>query len=207
MGLNVASVLHMLGLTTPASAPPANSSNLYVKADGHLYLQDSNGNEWRVDAGPDIGDMKMIGQVMTTIGSGTIPSSITLQSGVWLLCDGTAIVRTTWQPLYNVIGTTFGTGDGSTTFNLPDFKSRFPVGAGTYEALGKGDTSAEASRGTNHTHTISAPTGMTGVAVGTGAANAAPFAGVTTHDHGGNTAGGYGRAVFPHLGVNFIIKA
>ena len=44
--------------------------------------------------------------------------------------------------MFNVIGTTYGTGDGSTTFNLPDLRDRFPVGAGdTYDA---GDTGGEA---------------------------------------------------------------
>ena len=37
----------------------------------------------------------------------------------WLLCDGSAISRTTYADLFEVIGTTFGEGDGSTTFNLP----------------------------------------------------------------------------------------
>jgi microcystin-dependent protein len=46
----------------------------------------------------------------------------------WLLCYGQAISRTTYAILYNVIGTTFGTGDGSTTFNLPDFRGRMALG-------------------------------------------------------------------------------
>ena len=37
----------------------------------------------------------------------------------WLACDGTAVSRTTYATLFGVVGTTFGTGDGSTTFNLP----------------------------------------------------------------------------------------
>ena len=38
----------------------------------------------------------------------------------WLLCDGSAISRTTYADLFEVIGTIFGEGDGSTTFNLPN---------------------------------------------------------------------------------------
>jgi microcystin-dependent protein len=50
----------------------------------------------------------------------------------WLLCNGAAISRTvTYTGLYAVIGTTYGVGDGSTTFNLPDFRGVFPKGAGT----------------------------------------------------------------------------
>lgn len=49
----------------------------------------------------------------------------------WLLCDGAAVSRTTYANLFTVIGTTYGAGDGSTTFNLPDFRGIFPKGAGT----------------------------------------------------------------------------
>lgn len=40
----------------------------------------------------------------------------------WLLCYGQAISRTTYSTLFGIIGTTYGTGDGSTTFNLPDLR-------------------------------------------------------------------------------------
>jgi microcystin-dependent protein len=49
----------------------------------------------------------------------------------WLLCNGSAVSRTTYAVLFAAIGTTYGTGDGFTTFNLPDMRDRFPVGAGT----------------------------------------------------------------------------
>lgn len=54
-------------------------------------------------------------------GTGTVPSG-------WLECDGTAVSRTTYATLYAVIGNTYGNGDGSTTFNLPDFRGLFPRG-------------------------------------------------------------------------------
>ena len=47
----------------------------------------------------------------------------------WMLCDGSAISRTTYKNLFDVIGTQFGVGDGSTTFNIPDFRDIFPKGA------------------------------------------------------------------------------
>lgn len=49
----------------------------------------------------------------------------------WLLCQGQAISRTDYADLFAVIGTNFGAGDGSTTFNLPDMREAAPVGAGT----------------------------------------------------------------------------
>lgn len=46
----------------------------------------------------------------------------------YLLCDGSAVSRATYSALFAVIGTTWGVGDGSTTFNLPNFKGRVPMG-------------------------------------------------------------------------------
>jgi microcystin-dependent protein len=58
----------------------------------------------------------------------------------WLICDGNAISRSTYSGLFDVIGITFGNGDGSTTFNLPDFGTRVPIGAtelgGPYRPVG-----------------------------------------------------------------------
>lgn len=66
----------------------------------------------------------------------------------WLLCDGTAVSRTTYSSLFAVVGTSYGNGDGSTTFNLPDLRGRVPVGknAGTFGTLG--------STGGAETHTL-----------------------------------------------------
>jgi microcystin-dependent protein len=46
----------------------------------------------------------------------------------FLLCDGSAVSRTTYADLFTLISTTYGAGDGSTTFNVPDLKGRFPLG-------------------------------------------------------------------------------
>lgn len=51
--------------------------------------------------------------------------------GGWLLCDGSAVSRTTYASLFTLASTTYGAGDGSTTFNLPDLRSRLPLGTGT----------------------------------------------------------------------------
>lgn len=52
----------------------------------------------------------------------------TAPSAGWLLCYGQAVSRSTYSSLFAVLGTAFGTGDGSTTFNLPDLRGRVPVG-------------------------------------------------------------------------------
>ncbi len=64
----------------------------------------------------------------------------------YVFCDGTAYSRTvTYNNLFNAIGTTFGAGDGSTTFNVPDLRGRFPLGAG------QGTTAENGGTGTNRT--------------------------------------------------------
>lgn len=69
-----------------------------------------------------------------TVPTGTVipfagPTGTTISG--WLECTGTAVSRTTYATLFGVIGTTYGAGDGSTTFNLPDMRGRLPLGAGT----------------------------------------------------------------------------
>ena len=60
----------------------------------------------------------------------------------YLLCNGAAVSRTTYAKLFAVIGTTYGAGDGSTTFNLPDLNERFLQGTSTLSSVG---TKREAS--------------------------------------------------------------
>lgn len=57
----------------------------------------------------------------------------------WLICDGSAVSRTTYSELFSIIGETYGVGDSSTTFNLPNLKGRVAVGIdeeGTFPSLG-----------------------------------------------------------------------
>jgi microcystin-dependent protein len=46
----------------------------------------------------------------------------------WLMCEGQAVNRATYKSLFEAIGTTYGKGDGGTTFNVPDLRGRVPVG-------------------------------------------------------------------------------
>ena len=54
----------------------------------------------------------------------------------YLMCDGSAVSRTEYSALFDVIGTTFGAGDGSTTFNLPNLQGRIPMGSNSTYAMG-----------------------------------------------------------------------
>lgn len=53
----------------------------------------------------------------------------------YLNCDGATVSRTTYAALFAAIGTTWGSGDGSTTFNLPDLRGRTSIGAGVGSGL------------------------------------------------------------------------
>jgi microcystin-dependent protein len=53
----------------------------------------------------------------------------------WLMCNGQAVSRTTYSALFSLIGTTYGTGDNTTTFNIPDLMGRTPIGVGSGSGL------------------------------------------------------------------------
>jgi microcystin-dependent protein len=91
----------------------------------------------------------------------------------WLICDGKAISRTTYATLFALVGTTWGSGDGSTTFNLPDFRGRVALGGNnaslpnaknaTYATRNLAATGGEethvltTSELPSHTHTLTDP--------------------------------------------------
>lgn len=81
--------------------------------------------------GKNIGD---IPGIFKEYAGGTVPAN-------YLLCDGSAISRTTYKALFAAVGTTWGVGDGSTTFNLPDSRGVFHRGAGTNGTLQKANGS------------------------------------------------------------------
>lgn len=92
----------------------------------------------------------------------------------WLECDGSAVSRTTYADLFAVIGTNYGSGDGSTTFNLPDFRGYFLRGYDN-AAGNDPDAASRTDRGD----------GTTGDNVGTKQADE-----FESHDHGGSTGSG-----------------
>ena len=72
----------------------------------------------------------------------------------YLLCDGSAVSRTTYADLFTVISTTYGVGNGSTTFNVPDLRSRSPIGYNTASLSGR-STRAIAASGGEEAHQLS----------------------------------------------------
>lgn len=152
----------------------------------------------------------------------------------YLLCNGTAVSRTTYAALFAVVGTTFGAGDGSTTFNLPNYADRMPIGSGTIAAsIGSTGGSKDAVV-VSHTHTASSSSSVSDpghlhYSYGSGAFNGGGDGGAY-----GQSGTGYGARPLqaastgigvststsitsagvsgtnanlpPYLGINFIIK-
>ena len=142
----------------------------------------------------------------------------------WLFCNGAAVSRSTYSALFAVIATTYGVGDGSTTFNVPNFAGRSPVGVGTSSATGA-TAWALAEAGGEETHALTTaetaahtpgPGDLNFINGGdqvSSGANAAHRNGAhrqavyVTAGNTGSTGGGTGHnTMHPVLGVNFIIK-
>lgn len=92
----------------------------------------------------------------------------TIEPSGWLLCDGRAVSRTTYASLFASISTAFGSGDGSTTFNLPDFRGRF---ARYNDNMGTAQGAASRDTGRAHGSAQTQATAKNGLAL-TGSNNA-----------------------------------
>jgi len=194
-------------LRVQASAPAAEASSvmLYskdVSAKAELFVRDEDGNEIQITSGGAINVSVPAAEstgVIKMFGSGTAPTG-------YLLCNGAAVSRSTYSALFALVGTTYGSGDGASTFNVPDLRDRFPVGAGSTYA--NGGTGGEATHTLieaempSHTHSSNAVSNGGG-----GDAPGGPYmantGGVTIANTGG---GGAHNNLPPYIGVYFIIK-
>jgi microcystin-dependent protein len=126
----------------------------------------------------------------------------------WLLCDGSAVSRMTYANLFRIIGATYGAGDGTTTFNLPDLRGRVPVGKSTdleFIALGQKDGEKTHTLTINempaHKHSYTAPVNVSeNKGPTSGCATARPS---TTDSTGGD---GAHNNLQPYITLNYIIK-
>jgi microcystin-dependent protein len=152
----VPSLLHGDGV--PEGLVYAPQGSIYARRDGKqenggvLYLKTTGitSNTGWIDLATASGATAALPPgTLTAFGGSTAPAG-------WLICDGSAISRTTYSLLFAVISTAYGSGDGSTTFNLPDLRGRVAVGyAGSgghidVSALGNNDGQATANRRPKH---------------------------------------------------------
>ena len=111
----------------------------------------------------------------------------------YLLCDGSAVSRTTYADLFAVISTTYGTGDNSTTFNVPDLQGKFPQGkSGTTNLATTGGANTVTVSVTNNQAATNA-TNQTVSITGSIANTSLTTAQLSSHSHGvpfGNSPGG-----------------
>jgi len=116
------------------------SSGLLTMADGDIFVSKGDALIINTTAQKDTITKSMIDDISPTypsieIGDYKRRAVSYTSDNSWLLCEGQAISRTTYSLLFNVIGTTFGVGDGSTTFNLPNANGRVSVTAGSATGL------------------------------------------------------------------------
>ena len=153
-------------ITTNGSA----INRLAVGTNTHVLQADSsatNGVKWGQVATAGIADDAVtlpklafdLTGVITAFGGSSAPTG-------WLLCDGSAVSRSTYADLFAVVSTTYGIGDGSTTFNVPDLKGKVPVGKDAsqteFDTLGETGGAKTVTLDTtmipSHSHNVSAYT-------------------------------------------------
>ena len=120
------------------------------------------------------GESLPIGSMIPYGSQNNIPSN-------WKICDGSEVSRTTYADLFNVIGTSYGAGDGSTTFNLPNKRGRVSVGLDSsqteFNTIGKkgGEKTHQLKEEElpSHAHTVKGTVGSGGYAEGVSFGNSA----------------------------------
>ena len=148
----------------------------------------------------------------------------------YLLCNGSAVSRTTYSALFSVLGTTFGAGDNTTTFNLPNYADNMPIGVGTIatavgitggskDAVVVSHTHTATSVVTDPSHAHTQTLGNAGGSVGSNASYNGSGANQVTASINSAVTGitvattnatagvsGTNANLPPYLGINFIIK-
>lgn len=177
-------------ITTTSDTPPSNPKDGDIwtdSRDGTTYKRwnDGTSSQWvQINAAvqsatPD----SLPAGTMMAWGSDSVPTN-------WLLCDGSAVSRFTYSALFATIGTTYGAGDGGSTFNLPNLKGRMPMGRDA--TIPSMDTLSETGG------TLGLPVAGGGTATGYG----------LTYSNSMTTAMANGvSAIPPFQVVNYIIKA
>lgn len=138
------------------------ATNLYLAGGADITLANGDVIRWRKMHSSNA-EWKMVGGVKAD-GTAWVAQNVPTGTVIWfaanspptdfLKANGAAVSRTTYAALFAVIGTTFGVGDGSTTFNLPDVRGEFLRGLDDGRGVdsGRGIGTAQADELKSHTH-------------------------------------------------------
>lgn len=150
------------------------------------------------------GDTLPVGMIMP----GAFPSTMVVED--WLKCDGSAVSRTEYSELFSAIGVSYGSGDGSTTFNLPNIKGKMIIG---YDPDDNDfDTMGATGGAKTHTQTVNempAHSHKVGIAYQTGGGSGTDYINPTSNTRNTTTTGG-GQPMDimnPYIVLNYYIKA
>jgi len=132
-----------------ASAVTSKADKVAAATTDNLAALDANGN--LKDSGDSVSSVLVKAELPS--GSITMFAATSAPSG-WLECDGSNVSRSIYSDLFNAIGTTFGVGDGSTTFGLPDLRGEFvrgwDNGRGVDSGRGFGTSQSDEFKAHNH---------------------------------------------------------
>jgi len=170
-------------------------------AAGYLQIGDINGLFLQLTGGTLTGDLTLDGAPTNALHAATkayvdglltsaTPTGVISAYGAasppggYLLCNGDAVDRTTYATLFATIGVTYGVGNGTTTFNVPDLRGRFPLGkTGSGTGVTLGGTGGELDPEVNlaHTHSV----GTHAHDIGHGHSDTIDYASGGSHSHTG----------------------
>lgn len=172
-----------------------------------INILDQTGKQYAPIAANSISASIITGSLTSDVAELIPVGSIMLWSGAtapdgWKFCDGDVLNRTTHAALFALIGTTYGNGDGSTTFNLPNTFDRAVIGRGTNNLLGtdSGTAFTSSKTATTASGTASLSTGTVAVSSGakdSGSTNVLNSISASGHTH---------NYTLPSVVLNYIIK-
>jgi len=202
---NIVTLLVQTAMTTVANAGRICAKT--VSGIIELFYRDDQGTETQITSNGSINIGTTLSGEIRGYAGATAPAG-------WLICDGSAISRADYAALFAVCGILYGGGDGATTFNIPDFRGKVPIGKNIADA--DFDTLGETGGEKTHTLTVDEIPAhqheLHSDSYYGGSGSGAPLdcnrTGSTTSTSGCEPAGGGGahNNVQPYQVINYIIK-